>query len=267
MLKNSISSFNSIIKEMIDEVNELKNKLKKLKNERLPFKLTTFQQEIFDRLSILNYDGLKKISTNFIDILLELVEKEYKKCKKIEKTFLENILADYENTASNFINIISSKSQIDENTKYELIKYIALQYFRLQKNNLKIIEKIRKVRSYKEFIRLEIPKILKSDCIILKISSPLFCTTDNPVCILDSNFLLFPLTPYIVCITSYKYGKKLETNIFILDEIKENLFIKYVNFLSVNNAKSLVLSFNDEMDIIQIKNEEFKSLFCNLLNK
>lgn len=29
MLKNSISSFNSIIKEMIDEVNELKNKLKK----------------------------------------------------------------------------------------------------------------------------------------------------------------------------------------------------------------------------------------------
>ena len=139
MLKNSISSFNSIIKEMIDEVNELKNKLKKLKNERLPFKLTTFQQEIFDRLSILNYDGLKKISTNFIDILLELIEKEYKKCKKIEKTFLENILADYENTASNFINIISSKSQIDENTKYELIKYIALQYFRLQKNNLKII--------------------------------------------------------------------------------------------------------------------------------
>ena len=139
MLKNSISSFNSIIKEMIDEVNELKNKLKKLKNERLPFKLTTFQQEIFDRLSILNYDGLKKISTNFIDILLELIEKEYKKCKKIEKTFLENILADYENTASNFINIISSKSQIDENTKYELIKYIALQYFRLQKNNLKIL--------------------------------------------------------------------------------------------------------------------------------
>ena len=115
MLKNSISSFNSIIKEMIDEVNELKNKLKKLKNERLPFKLTTFQQEIFDRLSILNYDGLKKISTNFIDILLELIEKEYKKCKKIEKTFLENILADY------------------ENTKYELIKYIAIQYFRLQK--------------------------------------------------------------------------------------------------------------------------------------
>jgi hypothetical protein len=59
----------------------------------------------------------------------------------------------------------------------------------------------------------------------------------------------------------------LETNIFILDEIKENLFIKYVNFLSVNNAKSLVLSFNDEMDIIKIKTEEFKSLFCNLLNK
>ena len=267
MLKNSISSFNSIIKEMIDEVNELKNKLKKLKNERLPFKLTTFQQEICDRLSILNYDGLNKISTNFIDILLELVKKEYKKCKKIEKTFLENILADYENTASNFINIISSKSQIDENTKYELIKYIALQYFRLQKNNLKIIEKIRKVRSYKEFIRLEIPKILKSDYIIFKISSPLFCTSDNPICVLDSNFLLFPLTPYIVCITSYKYNKKLETNIFILDEIKENLFIKYVNFLSVNNAKSLVLSFNDEMDIIQIKTEEFKSLFCNLLNK
>ena len=103
------------------------------KNEKLPFKLTTFQQEICDRLSILNYDGLNKISTNFIDILLELVEKEYKKCKKIEKTFLENILADYENTASNFINIISSKSQIDENTKYELIKYIAIQYFRLQK--------------------------------------------------------------------------------------------------------------------------------------
>ena len=59
----------------------------------------------------------------------------------------------------------------------------------------------------------------------------------------------------------------METNIFILDEIKENLFIKYVNFLSVNNAKSLVLSFNDEMDIIKIKTEEFKSLFCNLLNK
>ena len=267
MLKNSISSFNSIIKEMVDEVNELKNRLEKLKNEKLPFKLTTFQQEIFDRLSILNYDGLKKISTNFIDILLELIEKEYKKCKKIEKTFLENILADYENTASNFINIISSKSQIDENTKYELIKYIALQYFRLQKNNLKIIEKIRKVRSYKEFIRLEIPKILKSDYIIFKISSPLFCTSDNPICVLDSNFLIFPLTPYIICITSYKYGKKLETNIFILDEIKENLFIKYVNFLSVNNAKSLVLSFNDEMDIIKIKTEEFKSLFCNLLNK
>ena len=133
MLKNSISSFNSIIKEMVDEVNELKNRLEKLKNEKLPFKLTTFQQEICDRLSILNYDGLNKISTNFIDILLELVEKEYKKCKKIEKTFLENILADYENTASNFINIISSKSQIDENTKYELIKYIAIQYFRLQK--------------------------------------------------------------------------------------------------------------------------------------
>ena len=109
-----------------------------------------------------------------------MVEKEYKKCKKIEKTFLENILADY------------------ENTKYELIKYIAIQYFRLQKNSLKIIEKIRKVKSYKEFIRLEIPKILKSDCIIFKISSPLFCTTDNPVCILDSNFLLFPLTPCIV---------------------------------------------------------------------
>lgn len=127
-----------------------------------------------------------------------MVEKEYKKCKKIEKTFLENILADYENTVSNFINIISSKSQIDENTKYELIKYIAIQYFRLQKNSLKIIEKIRKVKSYKEFIRLEIPKILKSDCIIFKISSPLFCTTDNPVCILDSNFLLFPLTPCIV---------------------------------------------------------------------
>ena len=118
---------------MVDEVNELKNRLEKLKNEKLPFKLTTFQQEICDRLSILNYDGLNKISTNFIDILLELVEKEYKKCKKIEKTFLENILADYENTASNFINIISSKSQIDENTKYELIKYIAIQYFRLQK--------------------------------------------------------------------------------------------------------------------------------------
>ena len=267
MLKNSISSFNSIVKEMVDEVNELKNRLEKLKNEKLPFKLTTFQQEICDRLSILNYDGLNKISTNFIDILLELVEKEYKKCKKIEKTFLENILADYENTASNFINTISSKSQIDENTKYELIKYIAIQYFRLQKNNLKIIEKIRKVRSYKEFIRLEIPKILKSDYIIFKISSPLFCTSDNPICVLDSNFLLFPLTPYIVCITSYKYNKKLETNIFILDEIKENLFIKYVNFLSVNNAKSLVLSFNDEMDIIQIKTEEFKSLFCNLLNK
>ncbi len=115
MLKNSISSFNSIIKEMVDEVNELKNRLEKLKNEKLPFKLTTFQQEICDRLSILNYDGLNKISTNFIDILLELVEKEYKKCKKIEKTFLENILADY------------------ENTKYELIKYIAIQYFRLQK--------------------------------------------------------------------------------------------------------------------------------------
>ena len=79
--------------------------------------------------------------------------------------------------------------------------------------------------------------------------------------------MLFPLTPYIVCITSYKYNKKLETNIFILDEIKENLFVKYVNFLSVDNAKSLVLSFNDEMDIIQIKTEEFKSLFCNLLNK
>ena len=267
MLKNSISSFNSIIKEMVDEVNELKNRLEKLKNEKLPFKLTTFQQEICDRLSILNYDGLNKISTNFIDILLELIEKEYKKCKKIEKTFLENILADYENTASNFINIISSKSQIDENTKYELIKYIAIQYFRLQKNSLKIIEKIRKVRSYKEFIRLEIPKILKSDYIIFKISSPLFCTSDNPICVLDSNFLLFPLTPYIVCITSYKYNKKLETNIFILDEIKENLFIKYVNFLSVNNAKSLVLSFNDEMDIIKIKTEEFKSLFCNLLNK
>ena len=247
MLKNSISSFNSIIKEMIDEVNELKNRLKKLKNERLPFKLTTLQQEICDRLSILNYDGLNKISTNFIDILLELVEKEYKKCKKIEKIF--------------------SKSQIDENTKYELIKYIAIQYFMLQKNSLKIIEKIRKVKKYKEFIRLEIPKILKSDCIIFKISSPLFCTTDNPVCILDSNFLIFPLTPYIICITSYEYGKKLETNIFILDEIKENLFIKYVNFLSVSNAKSLVLSFNDEMDIIQIKNEEFKSLFYNLLNK
>ena len=115
MLKNSISSFNSIIKEMVDEVNELKNRLEKLKNEKLPFKLTPFQQEICDRLSILNYDGLNKISTNFIDILLELVEKEYKKCKKIEKTFLENILADY------------------ENTKYELIKYIAIQYFRLQK--------------------------------------------------------------------------------------------------------------------------------------
>ena len=115
MLKNSISSFNSIIKEMVDEVNKLKNRLEKLKNEKLPFKLTTFQQEICDRLSILNYDGLNKISTNFIDILLELVEKEYKKCKKIEKTFLENILADY------------------ENTKYELIKYIAIQYFRLQK--------------------------------------------------------------------------------------------------------------------------------------
>ena len=267
MLKNSISSFNSIVKEMVDEVNELKNRLEKLKNEKLPFKLTTFQQEICDRLSILNYDGLNKISTNFIDILLELVKKEYKKCKKIEKTFLENILADYENTASNFINIISSKSQIDENTKYELIKYIAIQYFRLQKNSLKIIEKIRKVRSYKEFIRLEIPKILKSDYIIFKISSPLFCTSDNPICVLDSNFLIFPLTPYIICITSYKYGKKLETNIFILDEIKENLFIKYVNFLSVNNAKSLVLSFNDEMDIIKIKTEEFKSLFCNLLNK
>ena len=83
MLKNSISSFNSIIKEMVDEVNELKNRLEKLKNEKLPFKLTTFQQEICDRLSILNYDGLNKISTNFIDILLELVEKEYKKCKKI----------------------------------------------------------------------------------------------------------------------------------------------------------------------------------------
>lgn len=267
MLKNSISSFNSIIKEMVDEVNELKNRLEKLKNEKLPFKLTTFQQEICDRLSILNYDGLNKISTNFIDILLELVEKEYKKCKKIEKTFLENILADYENTASNFINIISSKSQIDENTKYELIKYIAIQYFRLQKNSLKIIEKIRKTRSYKEFIRLEIPKILKSDYIIFKISSPLFCTSDNPICVLDSNFLLFPLTPYIVCITSYKYDKKLETNIFILDEIKENLFIKYINFLIINNSKSLVLSFNDEIEIIQIKTEEFKSLFCNLLNK
>lgn len=249
MLKNSISSFNSIIKEMVDEVNELKNRLEKLKNEKLPFKLTTFQQEICDRLSILNYDGLNKISTNFIDILLELVEKEYKKCKKIEKTFLENILADY------------------ENTKYELIKYIAIQYFRLQKNSLKIIEKIRKVRSYKEFIRLEIPKILKSDYIIFKISLPLFCTSDNPICVLDSNFLLFPLTPYIVCITSYKYDKKLETNIFILDEIKENLFIKYINFLIINNSKSLVLSFNDEIEIIQIKTEEFKSLFCNLLNK
>ena len=152
MLKNSISSFNSIIKEMVDEVNELKNRLEKLKNEKLPFKLTTFQQEICDRLSILNYDGLNKISTNFIDILLELVEKEYKKCKKIEKTFLENILADYENTASNFINTISSKSQIDENTKYELVKYIAIQYFRLQKNSLKIIEKIRKDMQKKEEI-------------------------------------------------------------------------------------------------------------------
>ena len=267
ILKNSISSFNSIIKEMVDEVNKLKNRLEKLKDEKLPFKLTTFQQEICDRLSILNYDGLNKISTNFIDILLKLVEKGYKKCKKIEKTFLENILADYENTASNFINVISSKSQIDENTKYELIKYIAIQYFRLQKNNLKIIEKIRKVRSYKEFIRLEIPKILKSDYIIFKISSPLFCTSDNPICVLDSNFLLFPLTPYIACITSYKYDKKLETNIFILDEIKENLFIKYINFLIINNSKSLVLSFNDEIEIIQIKTEEFKSLFCNLLNK
>ena len=79
--------------------------------------------------------------------------------------------------------------------------------------------------------------------------------------------MLFPLTPYIVCITSYKYDKKLETNIFILDEIKENLFIKYINFLIINNSKSLVLSFNDEIEIIQIKIEEFKSLFCNLLNK
>ena len=79
--------------------------------------------------------------------------------------------------------------------------------------------------------------------------------------------MLFPLTPYIVCITCYQYDKKLETNIFILDEIKENLFIKYINFFSVNNAKSLVLSFNDEIEIIQIKTEKFKSLFCNLLNK
>ena len=67
--------------------------------------------------------------------------------------------------------------------------------------------------------------------------------------------------------TSYKYNKKLETNIFILDEIKENLFIKYINFLIINNSKSSILSFNEEIEIIQIKNGEFKSLFYNLFNK
>ncbi|WP_235817369.1 hypothetical protein [Fusobacterium massiliense] len=43
ILKNSISSFNSIIKEIVDEINKLKNRLENLKNEKLPFKLTTFQ--------------------------------------------------------------------------------------------------------------------------------------------------------------------------------------------------------------------------------
>ena len=63
--------------------------------------------------------------------------------------------------------------QFDDNLEYQkkAVKSVVELFRGLPKTIDSIYaEKIRKTRSYKEFIRLEIPKILKSNYIIFKIT-------------------------------------------------------------------------------------------------
>ncbi|MDY4010414.1 MAG: DUF4238 domain-containing protein [Fusobacterium gastrosuis] len=273
-----VSELNSINTLNHGKINELRKKIKILKEKKSYTELEKKYGEKFDQIT-------KNCIQNLNTIWVKNLINELKKYKNTAP--LEDTLSSFENSCIFSIN--SKKKEIFQKDKdlndlslkqdflFNLSKYLLIQYYRYPYSKKRYKCLLKKIivdySNYKDIKNSNICPFVKLKGILIEIDYPFFITSDNPIFIdSESNLLIFTLSPNLIYLIVGELTNTCKYDFWQLKYQNHKNFIQNINyFIFKNSIHKIILSNENNLNIDnelfkEISSKEFLETFETLLD-